>query len=151
MANTLLVKRSATPSAVPTTGQLSLGEFAINTYDGKVYIKKDNGTASIVEVTGGGTGATINWAIKTSNYTASNNDGLLCDTSGGAFTVTLPASPSIGDIVHFIFEPGVSSNALSIARNGSKIMGLTEDTSVSTADLAFALVYIDATYGWRIY
>lgn len=50
MANTIKLKRSATPSAVPTTGQLDLGEMAINTYDGKVYIKKDNGTPSIVEV-----------------------------------------------------------------------------------------------------
>lgn len=52
MANTVKLKRSATPSAVPTTGQLDLGEVAINTYDGKMYIKKDDGTAAIVEVTG---------------------------------------------------------------------------------------------------
>ena len=55
MANKLLVKRSAVASKVPTTADLSLGEIAINTYDGKMYIKKDNGTASVVEVTGGGT------------------------------------------------------------------------------------------------
>ena len=40
--------------AVPTTTQLALGEVAINTYDGKVFIKKDDGTESIVEV-----GATV--------------------------------------------------------------------------------------------
>lgn len=56
MANTIRVKRSATPSKVPTTTDLALGEIGINTFDGKVYIKKDNGTASIVEVTGGGGG-----------------------------------------------------------------------------------------------
>ena len=76
MANTIKVKRSATPSAVPTTGQLDLGEIAVNTYDGKLYIKKDNGTASIVEVgaSGGGgltslnsqTGATQTFAVGTS-------------------------------------------------------------------------------------
>ena len=76
MANTIKVKRSATPSAVPTTGQLDLGEIAVNTYDGKLYIKKDNGTASIVEVgaSGGGgltslnsqTGATQSFAVGTS-------------------------------------------------------------------------------------
>lgn len=51
MAQKLQLKRSSTASAVPTTGQLDLGEIAINTYDGKMYIKKDNGTASIVEIT----------------------------------------------------------------------------------------------------
>jgi hypothetical protein len=57
MANTLKVKRSATPAKVPTTSDLQLGEIAVNTYDGKMYIKKDDGTASIVQVGGGaGTG-----------------------------------------------------------------------------------------------
>jgi hypothetical protein len=53
---TINLKRSATPSAVPTTGQLALGEIAINTYDGKLYIKKDNGTPAVVQI--GATGAT---------------------------------------------------------------------------------------------
>lgn len=51
MANTIILKRSATPGNVPTTAQLELGEIAINTYDGKVFIKKSvAGTPSIVEV-----------------------------------------------------------------------------------------------------
>jgi hypothetical protein len=52
MANTIVLKRSATPSKVPTTSQLALGEIAINTYDGLIYIKKDNGTASVVQIGG---------------------------------------------------------------------------------------------------
>lgn len=54
MSNTIVLKRSAVPANVPSTSQLSLGEVAINTYDGKLYIKKDNGTESIVEIGGGG-------------------------------------------------------------------------------------------------
>jgi phage-related tail fiber protein len=50
MANTIRIRRSATASAVPTTGQLALGELAVNTFDGKLYLKRDNGTQSIVEV-----------------------------------------------------------------------------------------------------
>lgn len=53
MANTILHKRSSSASAAPTTGDLSLGEIAINTFDGKLFIKKDNGTASVVEIGGG--------------------------------------------------------------------------------------------------
>jgi hypothetical protein len=52
MANTIILKRSATPSKVPTTSQLALGEIAINTYDGLIYIKKDNGTPSVVQIGG---------------------------------------------------------------------------------------------------
>ena len=54
MANTFRLKRSSVASKVPTTGDLQLGELALNTYDGKLYTKKDNGTASIVEIGGGG-------------------------------------------------------------------------------------------------
>jgi len=48
MAQTVKLRRSATQGAVPTTAQLSLGEIAINTYDGKVYFKQDNGTESVL-------------------------------------------------------------------------------------------------------
>ena len=54
MANTIKIRRSAVASAVPTTGQLALGELALNTYDGKLFIKKDDGTASIVQIGTGG-------------------------------------------------------------------------------------------------
>lgn len=53
MATIIKVKRSAVPNKIPITSDIDLGEFAINTYDGKVYIKKNNGVDSIVEITGG--------------------------------------------------------------------------------------------------
>ena len=56
MAQTIQLKRSSVPGNVPTTAQLALGEIAVNTYDGKVFIKKDDGVETIVEVTGGGGG-----------------------------------------------------------------------------------------------
>ena len=59
MANIVKVKRSATPSKVPTTSDIDLGEIAVNTYDGKMYIKKDNGTASVVEIGAGGGSGTV--------------------------------------------------------------------------------------------
>lgn len=54
MANKIQVKRSAVSGKVPTTSDLDLGEIGVNTFDGKMYIKKDSGTASIVEIGGGG-------------------------------------------------------------------------------------------------
>jgi len=50
MANTIRIKRSAVSGKVPTTGDLDLGELAINTFDGKLYTRRDNGAASIVEI-----------------------------------------------------------------------------------------------------
>ena len=44
MANIVKIKRSSIPSKVPVTGDLELGELAVNTFDGKLYTKKDNGT-----------------------------------------------------------------------------------------------------------
>ena len=52
MANTSLIKRSSVASKVPTTSDLSLGELAVNTYDGKLFLKKSvSGTESIVDLT----------------------------------------------------------------------------------------------------
>ena len=51
MTQTVQLKRSATAGGIPSTSDLALGELAINTYDGKAYIKKNvGGTESIVEV-----------------------------------------------------------------------------------------------------
>ncbi len=58
MSQTIKLKRSSQPDAtgIPDENDLELGEVAINTYHGKMYIKKDTGTPevpveSIVEVT----------------------------------------------------------------------------------------------------
>ena len=48
MAVELLHKRNSSTGTVPSTSALELGEIAINTYDGKLFIKKDDGTQSIV-------------------------------------------------------------------------------------------------------
>jgi len=53
MSEKIQLRRSSVSGRVPTTSQLDLGEIGINTHDGKLYIKKDDGTASIVEVGAG--------------------------------------------------------------------------------------------------
>lgn len=47
MAQSIILKRSATSGKVPTTSSLSIGELAINTYDGKVFLKKSGSSESI--------------------------------------------------------------------------------------------------------
>lgn len=48
MPQTIKLKRSAVANQVPTTGQLDLGEMAINTNDGKLFIRKSNGTTDVI-------------------------------------------------------------------------------------------------------
>jgi len=50
MANDLLVKRSAVQGKVPGTSDLQLGELAINTFDGNLYLKKDDGSQVVVQI-----------------------------------------------------------------------------------------------------
>ena len=91
------------------------------------------------------------WQIKTGNYTASDGDNLFCDTSGGAFTVTLPSSPSIGNQVKIIDAEGTfGSNNLTVARNSEKIQGATSDLTISTNSAGIALVYVNSDNGWRL-
>jgi hypothetical protein len=52
MANQIILKRSSTAGKAPTTAQLALGEIAINTHDGKIFIKKDDGVPAVVEIGG---------------------------------------------------------------------------------------------------
>ena len=50
MVSIIRMKRSAVATKVPTTAQLDLGELAINTRDGKLFLKCADGTEQIVEV-----------------------------------------------------------------------------------------------------
>lgn len=59
MANVIKHIRSAVPGKVPTTSDLQLGVLGVNTYDGKLFLKKSvSGTESIVEIGAGGSGGT---------------------------------------------------------------------------------------------
>jgi hypothetical protein len=58
MANKIDIKHSNVAGVVPTVTNLNLGEIAINTYDGTLFIKKDNGVQSIIVLHGSGSEAT---------------------------------------------------------------------------------------------
>ena len=88
-----------------------------------------------------------------STYTAVNGDQLLVNTSGSGIgtgvTITLPASPAIGNEVHFIDSGNAfASNNLTIGRNSSNILGAASNLVVSANSAAFTLVYVNATRGW---
>jgi hypothetical protein len=73
MALKIELKRSSVPGKVPATKDLVLGELAINTYDGKLFLKKNvSGTETIVDISGGGTGS-ISGSINTGSFVTTSS------------------------------------------------------------------------------
>ena len=76
-------------------------------------------------------------------------EGYFCNTSGGAFTVNLPSSPSVGDIVAIKdYGSSFATNNLTIGRGGSNLNGDATDSIRNTDNESLTLVYADATKGW---
>ena len=101
--------------------------------------------------TGFGREGSVNWqtSIKTATFTAASGEGYFCNTSGGAFTVNLPSSPSVGDIVAIKDYGGsFATNNLTIGRGGSNMNGSAADSARNTDNESLTLVYADATKGW---
>ena len=96
----------------------------------------------------------VNWqtgSIKTSGFTATSGEGYFCNTSGGAFTVTLPSSPSAGNIVAIKdYANTFDTNTLTIGRGGSNIGGQADDALLTTEGISVTLIYVDATKGWLV-
>ncbi len=94
----------------------------------------------------------ITWlAVVTTGTTMVAGNGYFVNTTGSAFSMTLPASASLGDEVHVIDYAGTfDSNNCTVARNGHNILGAGSDLVVATERAAFKLVYVDATQGWLL-
>src|SRR5210317_1775621 len=107
--------------------------------------------ASGASQTGFGRTGTVDWdtTAKTASFTAVSGNGYFVNTAGGAVTVTLPATPSAGNIVSVSDYNGTAStNAITIARNGSNINGGASDFDITKSDSAITFVYVDGTVGW---
>lgn len=171
MAQTIKLKRSATSGAVPTTSSLSLGEVAINTHDGKMYIKKDDGTASVVEV--GGTtpslsgsvtisedndGVQLTWSVSSdsvdyyevwSSVGAANDFVLIgkvlaSDLSGSTVSMTdsgYDTSSTTNYYKVFAIKNGLYSNALSASQTVSNTVSDPANMSVVPSTESFLVQY----------
>jgi hypothetical protein len=68
----------------------------------------------------------------------------------GAVTVTLPATPSAGDIISIAdYASTWQTNAVTLCRNSSKINGGCDNATLNTVGQSITLVYVDGTKGWK--
>ena len=108
----------------------------------------DGTTASFGDISGGAAWQAV---ITADPANAVAGNGYFCNTTGGAFTVTLPTTATIGDFISFIDYAGTfDTNNLTIGRNGHNIQGAASDLTVATERAGFTLVYVDATQGWLL-
>jgi hypothetical protein len=107
--------------------------------------------ASGASQSGFGRSGTVDWqtSIKTSNFDAVSGQGFFVNSGSGAITVTLPTSPSAGDIVSIAdYGFNAATNKITIDRNSQPINGFSVDGEITTNGGASTLVYSDSTKGW---
>jgi len=108
----------------------------------------NQGTATNFGATGA---ASWDTTVKTGDFTAVAGTGYFVNTTSGAITVTLPASPAAGAVVAVKdYANTFDTNNVTLGRNGSNIGGVAADANLTTEGLAVTLVYVDATQGWLV-
>ena len=129
---------------------------AVKAFDTTDYATATQGSTadSALQPDGDGSGLTgivagLAWARKTSNYASANNDAIIADTSGGAWTLTLPASPNIGDLVRVTDGADWATTNLTVARNGSTVEGDAADMTMNIGGVSVDFVYDGST--WQLY
>ena len=157
MSQTILIKRSSVSGKAPTTAQLSLGELALNTYDGKIFLKKNVlGVESIVEIgavsitgdaTGSGTGA-ITLTLANTGVIAGTYPKVTVDSKG---RVTAGSTLSASDIPSLDWSKITSGKPTTV--DGYGITDAVEVNPSTPKDgdvqVAAGVVKIYATGAWR--
>jgi hypothetical protein len=120
---------------------------------GNGYVLKSTtgGVLSWEELEAGGTSWQAVKVTGDSPVSGAAGAGYFMNTTSGAITLTLPASPTIGDEISFIDYAGTfDTNNLTVARNGKNINGSAADLTVATERAANTLVFTDNTQGWLL-
>lgn len=169
IASTDIIKKCGTSITVGTASDTTtvagnaVRSNAIQASDGQNIISQVGATITLgasgdnIVLAGGATQSgfgrtgTVDWqtTIKSADFTAASGEGYFVNTTGGVVTVTLPASPSAGNIVS-ISDYGfkAATNKITIGRNSQPINGFTENGEIITNGAGATLVYADSTKGW---
>jgi len=130
MATVIQFKRSSTQGATPTTGDLSLGELAVNTYSGRFYTEKNDGSAAVVEVGSNPSTLTVNDAFSFPTSDGSANQILKTD---GAGTLGWSDQPS----------SGVTTYTYTITGTTTSITGADDNSNTLVYTSGYEQVYIN--------
>ena len=116
----------------------------------KVDSVSGSGATGVGQLAFAGAGGTSWQAVKTANFSAAAGEGYFVDTSGGAITATLPASPSIGDTFTFKdYAQNFGTNKLLIDPNGNKFEGLDDQSHECVQNRqAVEITFVDSTKGY---
>jgi len=87
--------------------------------------------------------------ISGSDATVTNRTFRVFEDTDVVKTITLPASPEIGNEVCILVQGEFKENV--VARNGQKIMGLDEDITMDIKNAGVTFLYTGSTLGWRIF
>ncbi len=148
------LRRSATQGTIPTTGQLALGEVAINTYDGRIFLKKDvSGTESIVsfgpsenklidDISGSFNGSTTQFTLSSSSTNFLNSQipsaaNLIISVGG----IIQEPDPSQGSGFYLTGGTNVSTDPVKInfveaPKSGQVFFGVALGVSIGAAEAA---------------
>lgn len=121
MATLIQFKRSSTQNATPGTGDLSLGELAVNTYHGRFYTEKNDGSAAVVEVGSNPATLTVNDAY--SFPTSDGSSGQILKTDGSG-TLSFGDQPSSG-ITIFTYTISSTTTSITGADDNSQTLSYT--------------------------
>ena len=150
LAGTLAVANGGTGlSSTPTNGQLDIGNgtgFTRATLTAGTGIGITNAAGSItISNTSSGAPA-LNVVTGTTQTAVAGNQYVL--TNAAASTLTLPASPTAGDVVWVTVGNGRTDNV--VARNSQNIMGLAENMTLNNQYVSVQLRFVNASLGWRM-
>ena len=121
MATVINFKRSSTQNAVPTTSDLSLGEVAINTYHGRMYTEKNDGSAAVIEIGSSPKTLSVNDAYSFPTSDGTSNQILQTNGSG---TLTFVSAASSG-VVTFTYTIGSTVTVISGNDDDSNVLAYT--------------------------
>jgi hypothetical protein len=88
-----------------------------------------------------------------SAYNALVNDRILATSATAAFTITLPAPNTlfVNDTIQIIDVGGVAAtNAITVARNGSKIQNVEDNLTIDVNGSIVTLIYTGSSFGWVV-
>ena len=136
------------------TGASTAADARVNllpsyTGNGSKVLALNSGATDVEWTTSSGGGGTT-YMVKTANYTMADLEGVLANTSAGVFTVTLPATPSVGSQCIIADDASTfGTNNLTVGRNGSTIEGSAADLVLDINGVSVQFIYNGTT--WNVF